>query len=562
MVRRHRLVSYLLLSLAALACVAFVIVSNDADWDQFLAAAEADVRSWRLDHRPPTWSNQLCGGVTREGDPQAFGLSPLFVVPVVLGTFWGLKALALLGLLAGAWGTSGLFSLIITGGRATSAPSSRQRAVIALISFGFIGGDAFLWHLHLGHVSFLLHGLVVALLRGLAGAVCVGVTRRRLAGLAVGSWALLSAGFYASLLFFAVPLSLAVAVTAALRARHLGRDALRAATKNALAALLALGAGALAASYKWLEVLAYQQLHPRTVEVTAGDGLLPWELVAVQLQPVFHGRFALFDVPRVWGIWEYGGFSLGAWWCVALLVVALVSRSRVRRAPWALPVCLAVVSAFFALGTRAPWSGHQLLNALLGNSVRVAARYQAVLALAWPLFIAVAWRARADLRRFVLWSAPLLPVLWLVNLALFPLPPTWARAQAWLSSPPVELREMREVAVVPERARGQSYTWPAMRAGLAVSNCYDPLWRVSVFTSEHTGRPELLDANGKLKVATYGFIDASVGAPDEACLRESSFSQQDVKLAPSCRRGTCVNLNDPRGGGLVFDETVRKFCLP
>ncbi len=549
--------SHMLLALSALACAAFVVSSNDGDWDQFLAAAEADFRSWKVDHLAPTWSNQLCGGVTRIGDPQAMGLSPLFLLPLLLGTFWGLKALTLSGLASGVWGLAGVISLFVTGGRSHTLRSRRQRAAVWLISFTCMCGDAVLWHLHIGHVPFFLHGVVVALLRGLMTSVMQGATWGRLTWLTLGSWALWSSGFYLSLIFFTVPLSLALVLAGLMSWRKVPVERRRTVVRNVALALAALAAGTVIASYKWLAVMEYQRLHPRTVEA-ANDGVMLWELLVLQLQPVVHGQFAFFDVPRAWGIWEYGGFSLAAWLCVVLGAAALLRRKPARRAPWALPVSLVMVGCFFLLGSRSPVSGHQLLNAVLGNSVRVAARYQSVVMFAWPLFIAAAWRARADLRQLVLRVVPVLPVVWLINLAFFPVQWSWSRAREWLRAPAVEISEMREIAVVPERARGQSHTWPAMRAGLAVSNCYDPIWRVNVFTSEHNGRPELLDASGHLRPATYRFIEST----DEACVRDSYFTQQDVWLSPSCGRGTCVNLNEPHGGGLVFDQAVQKFCVP
>jgi len=560
---RHRVrwetwLSYTLLLLCFVVCAAFICASNDGDWDQFLAATEADVRSWKTDQLAPTWSNQLCGGVTRIGDPQALGLSPLFIIPMVFGVFWGLKLLVLAGLLAGVWGLAGGIALVVSGGRSTRLSSPRHHAAVLLISFTCMCGDALLWHLHIGHVPFFLHGVVIALLRGLISAVLRGATPLKLVSLALGAWSLLSSGFYLSLIFFIVPLAMALLIAAALMWVKLPGERRAFFTRNAVLALTALAAGIVLASYKWLAVMDYQQLHPRIVEASVNDGVLPWELLALQLQPVVRGQFALFDVPRAWGIWEYGGFSLSAWLCVMLGAVALLRRRRARRAPWVRPVSLLLVGCFFLLGSRSPVSGHQMLNALLGNSVRVAARYQSVVMLAWPLLVAAAWRARSDLRRLVLRAAPVLPVVWLINLSLFPVQWSWARAKTWLEVPAIELTEMREIAVVPERARGQSYTWPAMRAGLAVSNCYDPIWRVNVFTSEHNGRPELLDASGHLRPATYRFIESA----DEACVRDSFFTQQDVVLAPSCGPGTCVNLNEPRGGSLVFNEAVRKFCVP
>jgi hypothetical protein len=65
----------------------FITLSNQFDWDYFFTTAEVDLRAWLADHELPLWSYQFCGGVTRIGDPQAFGLSPLFLPVFLFGSY-------------------------------------------------------------------------------------------------------------------------------------------------------------------------------------------------------------------------------------------------------------------------------------------------------------------------------------------------------------------------------------------------------------------------------------------------------------------------------------------
>src|SRR5206468_11356035 len=76
-------------------------LANDADWGQYFAGAAVDWIGWTTEHRPPLWSYPLCGGVTRIGDPQAFGVSPLFALVLLLGPLWGRKAIQILLVVAG-----------------------------------------------------------------------------------------------------------------------------------------------------------------------------------------------------------------------------------------------------------------------------------------------------------------------------------------------------------------------------------------------------------------------------------------------------------------------------
>ena len=78
-----------------------LIFSNFHDWDYYRAPAEAERRSWLLDGVLPLWSYQICGGLTRIGDPDSFGLSPSFIFVLLFGSLWGPKLIMLLHCLVG-----------------------------------------------------------------------------------------------------------------------------------------------------------------------------------------------------------------------------------------------------------------------------------------------------------------------------------------------------------------------------------------------------------------------------------------------------------------------------
>jgi hypothetical protein len=88
-----------LVVLAAFAL--FIALSNEFDWDYFFASAESERRSWLIDHQAPLWSYQFCAGTSRIGDPQAFGLSPLFVPILIFGSVWGWKILIVISAVIG-----------------------------------------------------------------------------------------------------------------------------------------------------------------------------------------------------------------------------------------------------------------------------------------------------------------------------------------------------------------------------------------------------------------------------------------------------------------------------
>ena len=134
-----------------LAFGAYVILCNGFDWDVFLSFSEVDRRSWALDYRAPLWSYQLCAGVNRIGDPQAFGLSPLFLVVILFGSFWGTKLALLVSAAAGMYFTTRLLALF-------GEPAARgtvPRAPLLTLAALFITSNFFLWHLLVGHFTFV-----------------------------------------------------------------------------------------------------------------------------------------------------------------------------------------------------------------------------------------------------------------------------------------------------------------------------------------------------------------------------------------------------------------------
>ena len=580
--RRTLLISRIidaLMVVAALLFAGFVIGSNDFDWDHFLSTAEVDLRSWLVDGTPPLWSYQLCGGVTRAGDPQAFGLSPLFVVVAAFGSFWGLKLGVLLLTLLGFWAANGLLLLFYTGGRTTHNPTPVTKTIIRALSLGFVLGNYFLWHFHHGHLTFGLDFVALGLVRCLLEAY-FGPTPKYYPLLAVLSgWAYFSAGFYGSLIFFLFPLTvgLVLALATVLGIPSLRQSApeggLRRLSRMVGFGVLGLGLGA----YKIYYVAAFQQAHPRTVKASEiPDGATLLQTVQYQLAPTLDYQFlALPKGSEQWGIWEYSAFSLNAWWCLIAVALLLLRRLRefrpaasVRRPTatfWV--IILGVVAAGFAfsVGDLVPVSAHRLLNYFLSGSIRVTGRYQLVFTVAWACIAALLLgRDRALRRLFFSYGAVAVPLLLSLNLFTFRRTFDSSSVAEILQADVDTVREMQLVSTVPSRTHNRHFMYPALLQGHAVLNCYDPIWRVGVMSREFQARPELME-NGRIRVGVFPLIDLEAANPPETCVLESYFTQSEIELAASCPPGTCVNLNgmnEYSDSGLKFSDTVRKFCLP
>ncbi|MDQ3224066.1 MAG: hypothetical protein M3Q75_11445 [Gemmatimonadota bacterium] len=571
-----------LTALAFLLFAGFVVASNDFDWDHFLSAAEVDLRSWIIDGAPPLWSYQLCGGVTRAGDPQAFGLSPLILIVLLLGSFWGLKLGVVLLALLGFWGMNGLLYLFYAQGRPGRSPGPVVLSSVRALSLAFVLGNYFLWHFHHGHLTFALDFLALGLLRILVESFFRPVPRWWLSLAAVLGWTYFSAGFYHSLIFFLLPLTvgLVLALVAALAVPTIRRTippgALRRLAGTVSAALVGLAAGA----YKPYLVATFQMAHPRTVESSGGtDGATLLQTALSHLAPTFDYLFlGISKGEGTWGIWERSAFSLNSWIC--LLAVAWLLARRLKRPSsstgpiegagtprvlWILIGTVTAVGLAFTAGDAWPVSAHRVLNALLDGSVRVAGRYQIILSVAWAWLAALLiGRSRSLRRGFFRYGVIAVSLLVALNLLTFRATFRPASVAEVLRGDLTPIERMQLVSIVSSRTLNRSFMYGAIMKGQAVLNCYDPIWRVGVMSREFKARPELMSESGKPRVGVHPLIDLHTGRTPESCALESYFTQSEVHLDDSCPPGTCVNLNaiNEANGPLQFSSAVGKFCLP
>lgn len=189
-----------------------VVFSVDNDWDHFLSFLEAERRAWLLDLRPPVWSYQICAGVTRIGDPQSFGLSPLFLPVLVLGSFWGAKALVVICAVIGYAYLAKLLDLLDPVDEG-SASTDERRTVHSSLSLFYIFGGYFFWHLHVGHLTFaLMHLLFMPVYYTARGCMC-GLDRMERSALLLSAFTYCTAGVYHSVVFFVVPVVALLAIS-------------------------------------------------------------------------------------------------------------------------------------------------------------------------------------------------------------------------------------------------------------------------------------------------------------------------------------------------------------
>ena len=538
-------------ALTVLTFAAIVLFSNFWDWDHFYAFLETDRRSWLVDHRAPLWTYQLCAGVTRIGDPQAFGLSPLFLPVLLLGSFWGAKVLLLGCTALGA----GYFVRILD--RFDPVRDEASPVIHRSLALFLFTSNYFAWHYAEGHLTFaLVPFLFVPIYYALKGAVdCL----TRMEGLAFGAsaFAYVTAGIYHSAMFFALPMG-ALSALFLLRQARLARSgvSVRGGVLVLLVAALAVALGA----YKWRGVLDYQRLHPRLLDPMEKDVTGLGALVAYLFLPTVHEKLLGLFEGGVWRIHEYSAFSVVVW--IAAFSAYFLRRERKLGGPPLLRPTYgreALVGLVFLvlliLSDDSPVPLFAWLNRAFGGQVRVPTRFQIALltvATVWT------WRALASSRAlralYVRWIAPVGVVVTFGSCLTF-LPhletAIFRAAQHGTGDPsPGKLRTL---------SLDWNFLFSAVRQGQIVPNCYNPIQRETKLVRESEYAPWLAVEHGKIDL-----VSSEIGPISEACRASAFVSQNAVEFDESaCPVDLCFVLNDlnlPDTAKLAWDAKRKLFC--
>jgi hypothetical protein len=556
---RHRHWFYRWEAIAFAFFAVFVVLSNQDDWDFFLGTLEVDRRSWLLDGAAPLWSYQLCAGSTRIGDPQAFGLSPLFLVPLALGSFWGAKALVLLLTGLGIFGLRRLFRL-------AGDVGGESRVVTDSLAFFVLFGSYYFAHILGGQLTFALMPLAFCLCALVFGAAKERPRPLPLAAIFLASLCFFSAGFYHALVFLALPGSLLLTVALALRAAR-GKLSNAGTPRGWLFALAPAAAGFAAASYKWLAVLRYQQNFPRVTDpVPELSGLS--HLLVYFFVPLIHLRFGnVVEFLGNWGPGEYTAFGFPPIACA--IAIAWLWRYR-RDARWRelwLPE-LALVGFFallLCLGDSSPLPLHSLLNRFVYHgSVRVIGRYHILLIVLMALFLVRVASAHEQFRAFYL--RRLLPFGFAVSgICLFSFLPLESGTKFFslLSFPARSEPAMTELAIVPGRMMGpvsDSFMYPFLLRGDIVLNCYQAIQRETRVASEQGSE----NAHLALNRPRLPLLSPGASPVSEACRASAYVTQNDVRYdARLCPSDLCFALNSVNAGApLVFRADRGLYCVP
>jgi hypothetical protein len=530
------------------------------------------VRSWLSDFRPPLWSYQLCGGITRIGDPQSFAFSPLFLFNIVFGTFWGLKLLVFFSSLVGYVYARKIFYLVARLWLGSGPLPANFKGWVEVLVLGLIFNNFFLWHIHHGHITFAIMYLLLPFIH-LVLEDLLGIPKIK--EIFIGGTSLitvLTAGYYPALLYMLLPLFLATAITivwALFSMPHYRRQLLMSSNRLMLISFICLAISA----YRLIPTYVYQSEFPRTLVNNKEEIIHIKDFFVYNFLPTINYLFAnkIFHD----GVWEKSFFSINTWIFLIIAWVLLFQKKsfKLPLSNHSQKVCigwivsLAIVYFFFCLGSIGPVSFFWWINKFIfHDSLREASRFLIGFSLIIFLLLAVlAIRYRTWPK--VLNKKLQLFLLAILNLQIFFIfygPFTsqhlYRFQKMWNRDHPVNQRlqylTITSAVMLGENAILSPSMYPAVANNLGVLNCYIFLKNRFAITQ---GRIDFSQTD--LTNKKFYFLDGA--NLNEQCLKDSYFTQNDLFISPVCPENLCLNLNNVniyKKTSFNYDPIKQKFC--
>lgn len=504
---------------------AFFIFTNIFDWDYVFTTLEVDLRSLVIDGKLPSWSYQMCGGSSRAGDPQSYGFSPLMILPILFGSFWGAKALLLVAVTTGIHYLKKIISLL---------SKDLNSTIVHLYIFSFLTSNFFVFHFSAGHLSFSSVFYAFPLFY-----ICL----RMVLGLSISSkeficntlflFLLMSGGFYQSSIYFILPLALSFCLYIAFNFKRISHSDL---VKVVVSSLLAL----VLSAYRWLPVLEYQKMFPRTLDSNEWHSLFHQFLYFIlPIRP--EGYLFSFRLPY----YSAGEDSyFGAIVCASILLLICKYRTVFEYLKQMKPVtkfsfCLILVGVSFSLGNKYPFMPFSILNIPFSGSIRVPSRFNLMTYLGIFLLMIEILKVVSGSKRF-LNSINILLVI-ISGLSFFQhysrkhLEFSLFQLERISSIDPIYPEKMQMMHVTRMRDAKASFMYIPTLLGMAVPNCYQPMTRLIYFMGEKPGTVN--------KPHDLHFLFGGTESLPEACSNNSYFSQSELNIDQSCRPGTRLLLN-------------------
>lgn len=511
----------------------FILGSNFHDWDQHSFFNYFDYSSiWHFKELP-LWSFQQCAGGTRIGDPQALGLSPLFITILILGPIWGAKINAILLTIFGYLGLNKLIFLIYHSN--DKAPFKHS---ISFICFIFLVSNFFLWHHAVGFANFLNNYTLIIVGYFLVKAHKQNLTKIEKLLFFIFSWHYFSAYIYATNMFIVMPILLSFCLYSLMYPKNmLVRSLFNLNIKKVSPFIF----GFLFSLPKLWGVFSYNLANPRSVETRESYSFL--EIIEQIFIPTFDYNFITRDyVNHLYGVHELSSFSL-----ILFLTPFLIfwsKRDQNDTKIFVFCMILAVISICFSMGYFNSFAPFSMLNHLLSHSVRVSPRFEIGVVISFFIIaVHLVMKSSFNLSKFTRLAFTFLVM---INLASFY---PFISFEKLITNSKIDYSAKKlnsQILEVPWNMQ-----WPYTLAdhlsnyasGSIIRNCYNPLFLGQSMTNK-----------SKMNLTN---------SQNEICIRDSYVTQNNLYISSACEKDLCLNLREMPShlaAQWKYRKSSKQFC--
>ena len=540
---RHNWLIYLVINIV----LSYIYLLNTTrDWDHFISAFTIDSIGFLENFKPIDWSYLMCGGVTRVGDPQSFSYSPLLIFPILLGGFWGSKVICIILFLLGSVSLDGLASDV-------SHYLKKRRLQRMVLVISCLYSSFLVSHITEGHITFIMLLPCISLVYLLNKIIVKNeASYKNYSLLSLIVFLIFSAGFYAALMYFLIPLFISLIIVLLINIKDL-----KELTLKFYQPILAILVGLLLSSPKIYGVISYQLQNPRVLTPRIESHLLDFYLF--YFAPLIkYSYLGLIQSLSLWGSWEKTAFSP----FIFLFLYFIFTKkprffynkfkefSLFERFFIQLIFTFGLIGFLLSLGDFFPYAPYSLLKSALNHSTRVPFRFSFIALFSlFTLFFIFVDHLRSN--RKVIYIFGLLSIICLPG---FFLNEPSSRYELYSRNYDLNLGHYNKVTFVPKRDNVQSNMYPAIATGTAVLNCYMPLKRDITVSGEFN----FIESN-TLKIYDFLFSPSQ-----KDCLKNSYFNQEEIFIAKSCNGRVCLNFNgvNPKKDKYTFsvNKENKRLC--
>jgi hypothetical protein len=334
--------------------IVLLACSSWFDWDYFHTTLFIDteiIKNFQI----PKWSYKFCGGVSRIGDPQSFGLNPLILIPIIWGPIIGSRLMIIFALVIAYLSLKKIFEFYEMSSKASS-----------LSSFGILTSSFYINHFHHGHLTFISFLFSFYIIKVVLVKEQIKNFSRKTFKCSLIFIFLISGGGHPGIIYFLFPFFLATLIIDIFEFSFYRKISL----DKYKIIILSLSIAAALSYYKISYLFDYQKIYPRTVDIHEVFSVKD-HLISLSL-PLKNFSLPFGLKTGVWHEWENNYFSLFPF----LLVLIIFRRKKIYERNINYILTYVLIFSAFSLGYFSDFSPFAILNKyFLNNSLRVSSRF-------------------------------------------------------------------------------------------------------------------------------------------------------------------------------------------